>query len=153
MCVPKRLLCSHSLAIGFRSVAAVRMLKDGRPIGAVAVMRSQTGLFWSATSINADLRHQAVIAIENTRLFEEVRRATENCRNARASPGGARIPDGNKRGSSAIGRSKFQLQPVLDTLVASAARLAMRRWLPSWHGDAFPGRARYASGCDGGGAE
>src|SRR5262249_19474768 len=59
--------------MAYRSIVAVPMLKDGRPIGAIAMARSQTGRFpdrqVELLKIFAD---QAVIAIENTRLFDEV---------------------------------------------------------------------------------
>ena len=57
--------------MGYRSTVAVPMLKDGRPIGAIAMVRPQAGPFSphqiELVRIFAD---QAVIAIENARLFE-----------------------------------------------------------------------------------
>ena len=137
----------HSLAIGFRSVAAVPMLKDGRPIGAVAVMRSQTGLFPERQiQLLKTFADQAVIAIENTRLFEEVKaRNRELSERTRELSEALEYQTATSEVLSAIGRSKFELQPVLDTLVASAARLCDAEMVAIHvrHGDAFPGRARY----------
>jgi hypothetical protein len=49
------------------------MLKDGRPIGAIAMARSQTGRFPDRqVELLKTFADQAVIAIENTRLFDEV---------------------------------------------------------------------------------
>jgi two-component system, NtrC family, sensor kinase len=56
--------------IGFRSVAAVPMLKGDRPIGAIAIMRSQVGLLTERQiTLLRTFADQAVIAIENARLF------------------------------------------------------------------------------------
>jgi signal transduction histidine kinase/putative methionine-R-sulfoxide reductase with GAF domain len=57
----------------FRSTMAVPMVKDGRPIGAIAVARSQAGRFPERQiELLRTFADQAVIAIENTRLFEEL---------------------------------------------------------------------------------
>ena len=58
---------------GFRSMLAAPMLRDGRPIGAIVVNRGQPGPF-SPTQIQLlrTFADQAVIAIENVRLFDEI---------------------------------------------------------------------------------
>ena len=59
------------------------LLSEGDPIGALVVRRRQTGLSpRSRSSLLQTFADQAVIAIENTRLFEEVRRA-RTCRRSR----------------------------------------------------------------------
>jgi signal transduction histidine kinase len=63
--------------ITFRGIVAVPMIKDDRPIGAIAMARSQTGKFpEQQIELLRTFADQAVIAIENTRLFEEVQRRT-----------------------------------------------------------------------------
>jgi two-component system, NtrC family, sensor kinase len=62
----------------FRSMVAVPMLKDGRSLGAIVVPRSQTGSFPKQhLDLLRTFAGQAVIAIENARLFksEQQRRA------------------------------------------------------------------------------
>src|SRR5215467_1585409 len=55
----------------YRSLMAVPFLRDGHPIGGIAVGRAQTGRFTeSQIRLLQSFADQAVIAIENTRLFE-----------------------------------------------------------------------------------
>ena len=57
----------------FKSLASVPMLKDGRPIGTITVGQAKTGRFPDRQiALLRTFADQAVIAIENTRLFEEV---------------------------------------------------------------------------------
>jgi GAF domain-containing protein len=53
------------------------MLRDGRPIGTIAVARSQVGLFSAGQiALLQTFADQAVIAIENVRLFEAEQQRT-----------------------------------------------------------------------------
>ena len=57
----------------YRSILAVPMLRDSRSIGAIAMARSQAGHFPERqVELLKTFADQAVIAIENARLFEEV---------------------------------------------------------------------------------
>src|SRR5262245_8503717 len=72
-------LLSIARAATFRSVVAVPMLHDGRPIGPIAVARTQAGPFSDAKpTLLQTFADQAVIAIENVRLFQELQARTQD---------------------------------------------------------------------------
>lgn len=70
---PDFIVRDAAIAAGFRSVLAVPLLRDGTPIGSIAVGRSDPGPF-PATQVRLlqTFADQAVIAIENERLFREL---------------------------------------------------------------------------------
>jgi signal transduction histidine kinase len=62
--------------IGFRAELSVPMLRDGEPIGGIAVTRQNPGPFSSdEVQLLQTFADQAVIAIENVRLFKELEAA------------------------------------------------------------------------------
>ena len=103
---------------GLRAVLVVPLLRDDRVEGALVLTRAEPGLFApSEIELVKAFADQAVIAIGNVRLFDEVQARTGDLSEALQQQ--TATADVLK----VISRSAFNLQAVLDTLVELAARL------------------------------
>jgi len=109
---------SELTTMGSRSILAAPMLRDGEPIGAIGVGRPEPGPFPDTQiALLQTFADQAVIAIENVRLFTELEARTKELTRS--------VNELTALGE--VGRtlsSTLDLETVLQTIVARANELA-----------------------------
>jgi GAF domain-containing protein len=125
---------------GYRTFLGVPLLREGQPIGVLSLCRRTVQPFTEKQiDLVSSFADQAVIAIENARLFDEVKARTDDLQESLQQQ--TATADVLK----VISRSTFDLQIVLDTLVESATRLceADHAWIFQREGDYLHWAASY----------
>src|SRR5262245_37673636 len=118
---------------GARSFIAVPMLKENEVVGAIVIYRQEVRPFTDKQiELVGNFANQAVIAIENTRLLNELRESLQQ-------------QTATSEVLQVISSSPGALEPVFETMLANAARLCDAKFgtLNLYDGDAFRHGALY----------
>ena len=108
---PEYVILGHQRELSYRTVLAVPLIKGGNPIGALGMWRREVKPFTdNQIALVRTFADQAVIAIENARLFRELKEALEQ-------------QTATSEILGVIASSPTQIQPVMDTIAENAAKV------------------------------
>src|SRR5262247_3039110 len=127
-----RLLQQHT---GARTILCTPLLRQGTPIGVITIRRTEVRPFSEKQiALLKTFADQAVIAIENVRLFQELKESLEQ-------------QTATSEILGVIASSPTDVQPVLDTIAENAARVcgASDAVIRRLDGDMLPAVAHYGS--------
>jgi two-component system, NtrC family, sensor kinase len=117
---------TRGIRLGVRTALAIPLLRDGVPLGVIHIRRTEVRPFTDKQiKLLETFADQAVIAIENVRLFQEVSDKTTKLESSNSE-----LRDALEQQTATsevlrvIASSPTELQPVLDTLIANAVRLS-----------------------------
>jgi signal transduction histidine kinase len=117
-----KLAREYARRLGFRTAVATPLLREGRPVGTIHIRRKEVRPFSDKQiQLLETFAHQAAIAIENVRLFNELQE-----RNREVS---AALEQQVATGEilRVISRSPTDVQPVFDSIAAAALALCRAR--------------------------
>src|SRR5262249_37273876 len=115
---PDYILGAQAVVGGYRSVVGVPILRDGLPIGSIAVARAQAGLLPDRQiELLKTFADQAAIAIENVRLFDAERRRTHELSESLEQQ------TATSEVLKVISSSPGDLQPVFQAMLENGVRV------------------------------
>jgi two-component system NtrC family sensor kinase len=132
----------YALAGGWRAVLAIPLLHDGEPVGAISVAkRDPTAFSNRQVQLLNTFADQALIAIENVRLFEAEKLRTRELSEALEQQ------TATSEVLQVISSSQGELESVFQATLANATRLCQASYGVIWlsEGDAFRSTATYGS--------
>src|SRR5262245_12055576 len=127
---------------GARTLLAVPMLKEGTAVGVIGIYRQEVRPFSEKQiELVTNFARQAVIAIENTRLLNELRQRTDDLTEALEQQ------TGTSEVLRVISSSPGELQPVFEAMLENATRICQARCgnLFLYEGGAFRTGALYGA--------
>jgi two-component system, NtrC family, sensor kinase len=119
---------------GYRTGLGVPLMREGTPIGVIILWRSRPRAFTEKQiELVTTFADQAVIAIENVRLFDEVQARTRELSEALEQQ------TATSEVLGVISSSPGELKPVFETMLAKATRVCQTRFgvMYLYEGDAF----------------
>jgi two-component system NtrC family sensor kinase len=129
-----------SLRLGHRTILAVPLLRENQAVGVITIRRLEVKPFSeNQIELVKTFADQAVIAIENVRLFDEVQARTRDLSES------LERQTATSEVLKVISSSGGELQPVFDTVLENATRLCAAKFgiLYLCEGDAFRTIAEY----------
>ena len=119
---PEYALGELAVVCGYRSGIGIPILREGVPIGSIAIARAEAGLFPNRKiEVLKTFADQAVIAIENVRLFEEVRARTRDLSESLEQQ------TATSEVLKVISSSPGELEPVFEAMLENAVRTLWRK--------------------------
>src|ERR1035437_6258154 len=131
---------AHQTALGIRTFLGVPMLREGQPIGSIALYRSYVKPFSDRQiELVKAFANQAVIAIENVRLFGAVQKRTQELSEALEQQ------TATSEVLRVISSSPGELGPVFEAMLANAVRICEANFgvLFRFNGDASEAAAMF----------
>ncbi len=130
----------HSRRDGFRSILSVPMLREGQSIGAIALRRIEAQPFTDKQiALLQTFADQAVIAIGNVRMFEQVQQRTRDLTESLEQQ------TATSEVLEVISASPGELEPVFQKMLENATRVCGANFgvMNLWDGETFRTAANY----------